>query len=346
MIIHSVFIAVPVAIMPVTARDDSSILPRYETAVRNPGSLIMRSDTLPPAYDTVRADDPGPEPGEDIDGFPAALHRSRSQFYLASPDHSPVLRAADSDAQPAPNHNNSRPTFEISPPTFNISPQTLNSSPQTLSISQQTLNNTPSDEAQASAQSAASCNADSVSTLASPAAPPPEQPPEKSARASEHCLAVASHPASLHERLANSRITDKVRSIFHARSSSSHSRHHRRNRSSCSSAGLQPPPEIRRRPSSVTRSMTPPPARIHEPIGVHEPIGAHVSAPRRSSAAPSSGYSLHSPSQPVEGEARFAGGLDHQRNMHAPRPPPTAMLQSPGSPHRNPTPIASPLITH
>ncbi|KAJ2841550.1 hypothetical protein IWW36_006225, partial [Coemansia brasiliensis] len=109
--VHSIFIGVPVSIMPVTARDDSNLLPRYETAVRNPGSLIMRSETLPPSYDaatlpsTSNAADAGGsdansgegglEPGEDVDGFPVALRRSCSQFYLASPDHSPLLCASD-----------------------------------------------------------------------------------------------------------------------------------------------------------------------------------------------------------------------------------------------------------
>ncbi|KAJ2460687.1 hypothetical protein GGI02_005731, partial [Coemansia sp. RSA 2322] len=53
MLIHSIFIAVPVSIMPVTARDDSNLLPRYEAALSNPGMVIMRSSTLPPAYDAI-----------------------------------------------------------------------------------------------------------------------------------------------------------------------------------------------------------------------------------------------------------------------------------------------------
>lgn len=52
-LVHSIFIAVPITITPVKARDDSHILPRYEAAVANPGTVIMRSNTLPPCYDTV-----------------------------------------------------------------------------------------------------------------------------------------------------------------------------------------------------------------------------------------------------------------------------------------------------
>ncbi|KAJ2011087.1 hypothetical protein IWW57_006732, partial [Coemansia sp. S610] len=122
MLIHSVFIAVPVTIMPVTARDDSNILPQYEAALRNPGTILMRSNTLPPAYDAlhptprgqnVAADQEQPgdthsdassdvpplslvEPGTEVNGFPAPLRRSRSQFYLASPDSTPPMRPVDS----------------------------------------------------------------------------------------------------------------------------------------------------------------------------------------------------------------------------------------------------------
>ncbi|KAJ1992818.1 hypothetical protein GGI25_003294 [Coemansia spiralis] len=92
MLIHSIFIAVPVSIMPVNARDDSSILPRYEAALSGP--VIMRSGTQPPSYDAI--DDARVEPGATVNGFPGPLHRSRSQFYLASPDHSPELHPADS----------------------------------------------------------------------------------------------------------------------------------------------------------------------------------------------------------------------------------------------------------
>ncbi|KAJ2894668.1 hypothetical protein IWW38_002505, partial [Coemansia aciculifera] len=129
MLVHSVFIAVPVSIMPVTARDDSNILPQYEAALRNPGTVLMRSNTLPPAYDAVnppaavpRAGNrgsrgsrapPAPatdtettasssssshsmvEQGTEVNGFPAPLHRSRSQFYLASPDSTPPMRPLD-----------------------------------------------------------------------------------------------------------------------------------------------------------------------------------------------------------------------------------------------------------
>ncbi|KAI7822297.1 hypothetical protein BX661DRAFT_187649 [Kickxella alabastrina] len=99
MLVHNIFIAVPVSIMPVTARDDSNILPRYETALLNPGTVIMRSSTLPPAYDLSAAAAaeqlcPAIGQGTDIDGFPGPLHRSESQFYLASPDISPPMSPA------------------------------------------------------------------------------------------------------------------------------------------------------------------------------------------------------------------------------------------------------------
>ncbi|KAI8320139.1 hypothetical protein GQ54DRAFT_298850 [Martensiomyces pterosporus] len=133
MLVHSIFIAVPVSIMPVTARDDTSILPLYETALLNPGTVIMRSGTQPPAYDAIsqasgmqetgndvsaaapvspagssRVARPpsgnspeylAVEPGTVVNGFPGPLHRTGSQFYLASPDSSPSMRPIDSAAR-------------------------------------------------------------------------------------------------------------------------------------------------------------------------------------------------------------------------------------------------------
>ncbi|KAJ2716841.1 hypothetical protein H4R19_000404 [Coemansia spiralis] len=96
MLIHSIFVAVPVSIMPVKAREDETLLPRYETAVLGSGTVIMRSSTLPPPYDAATT--PTVEPGHDVGGFPEPVQRTRTQFYLASPDHSPILRAAGAPA--------------------------------------------------------------------------------------------------------------------------------------------------------------------------------------------------------------------------------------------------------
>ncbi|KAJ2648193.1 hypothetical protein IWW40_004064 [Coemansia sp. RSA 1250] len=238
--IHSIFIGVPVSIMPVTARDDSNLLPRYETAVRNPGSLIMRSDTLPPSYDVATlpsashaesadassSDANGLEPGEDIDGFPSALRRSCSQFYLASPDHSPLLSASDpngqSEASTAVRQPQSRRASQISAPASNTGSTT-------------TL--------QACAM--ASPNNLSCQSL--------QQPQRR-----RYSAMVSAYPNSLHERLANSRISDKVRSIFHARSSSSH---HRRSCSNLRCGGSHQPSSSSRvlDPPAIPRPSTPPP---------------------------------------------------------------------------------------
>ncbi|KAJ2763893.1 hypothetical protein IWQ56_004686, partial [Coemansia nantahalensis] len=91
-LVHSIFVAVPVSIMPVKARDDETLLPRYEAAVLGPGTVIMRSSTLPPPYDAPPMSPV--EPGRDVRGFPEPQRRAQSQFYLASPDQSPSLRAA------------------------------------------------------------------------------------------------------------------------------------------------------------------------------------------------------------------------------------------------------------
>ncbi|KAJ1962474.1 hypothetical protein GGI12_002632, partial [Dipsacomyces acuminosporus] len=116
LLVHSIFIAVPVSIMPVTARDDTNLLPRYEAALHSPGTVLMRSGTQPPAYDTISIASgvneansnsgggdsaegtPAVQQGAVVDGFPGPLHRCGSQFYLASPDHSPAMRPRDSDA--------------------------------------------------------------------------------------------------------------------------------------------------------------------------------------------------------------------------------------------------------
>ncbi|KAJ2720640.1 RasGAP protein [Coemansia sp. Benny D115] len=127
-LLHSIFIAVPVSIMPVTARDDSNLLPRYETAVMNPGIVIMRSNTLPPSYDVIakhqkapeqNAEAQRPEPlaveeGVDLDGFPGPLHRSRSQFYLASPDASPPLTPITTVLDTPPEPTSTPPPSEVS----------------------------------------------------------------------------------------------------------------------------------------------------------------------------------------------------------------------------------------
>ncbi|ORX74395.1 hypothetical protein DL89DRAFT_264280, partial [Linderina pennispora] len=110
LLVHSIFIAVPVSIMPVTARDDTNILPRYEAALLNPGTIIMRSSTQPPSYDAIASSEedevllelarPTPpaisrqlsvEPRIEVNGFPNSLQRTGSQFYLASPDSSPRM---------------------------------------------------------------------------------------------------------------------------------------------------------------------------------------------------------------------------------------------------------------
>ncbi|KAJ2452169.1 hypothetical protein EV183_003096 [Coemansia sp. RSA 2336] len=243
--IHSIFIGVPVSIMPVTARDDSNLLPRYESAVRNPGSLIMRSDTLPPSYDAATLpatcsagsssssssgadglepgeDADGLEPGEDVDGFPNALRRSRSQFYLASPDHSPLLSASDANDQSDASTAVQLPlsASQVSAPASNAaSTSTLEAAGSSRNLSCQSL----------------------------------QQPQRR-----RYSAIVSAYPNALHERLANSRISDKVRSIFHARSSSAH---HRRSCSNLRCGGSHQPGSSDRAvdPPDIPRPSTPPP---------------------------------------------------------------------------------------
>ncbi|KAJ2156829.1 hypothetical protein GGF46_004928 [Coemansia sp. RSA 552] len=199
-LIHSVFIAVPVSIMPVTARDDSYLLPRYEVAIQNPGTVIMRSDTLPPAYDSVSPRHAPPEfvaPGEDVDGFPGALRRSQSQFYLASPDSSPRLRplgSADVSQLPGASSSTIAAPESLEQPAFTDEP--------------------------------------------SPTSP----------------LEIAKHHNSLASAIVededgsrrNSKMSDKMRAIFHSRSSSASSiAQHTRSRSSSNLHPMTPPPPLR-----------------------------------------------------------------------------------------------------
>ncbi|KAJ1950981.1 hypothetical protein FBU59_000419 [Linderina macrospora] len=119
MLVHSIFIAVPVSIMPVTARDDTNLLPRYEAALLNPGTIIMRSGTQPPSYDAITSSDDDEisqeltrpiapaisrqlsvEPRIELNGFPTSLQRTGSQFYLASPDSSPTMSPVDEATVP------------------------------------------------------------------------------------------------------------------------------------------------------------------------------------------------------------------------------------------------------
>ncbi|KAJ1877002.1 hypothetical protein LPJ57_004179 [Coemansia sp. RSA 486] len=180
MLVHSIFIAVPVSIMPVTARDDTNILPRYETALLNPGTIIMRSNTLPPTYDAAISSSqpslsessgntavvPRPEVNQcaEVDGFPCPLHRNRSQFYLASPDNSPPLQPISTSDIPSSTSLSSEPNSTAAPTI-------------------------------------------SVDTLAD------------NSRRSSACSS-SKHPSSLHDLLSNNKLSDKVRSIFHSRHNS------------------------------------------------------------------------------------------------------------------------------
>ncbi|KAJ2551644.1 hypothetical protein EV175_003614, partial [Coemansia sp. RSA 1933] len=148
MLIHSIFIAVPVSIMPVTAQDESSILPRYEPTLvaGHGGAVLMRSNTQPPAYDAVvrrcrpvaqpsAATPSSPAaivgPGTMVDGFPGPIHRSGSEFYLASPDSSPQLQPIGSTVPAVPMHDHlPEPQSTLDQPMHPLS-QTGNSSLQT-----------------------------------------------------------------------------------------------------------------------------------------------------------------------------------------------------------------------
>ncbi|KAJ2496916.1 hypothetical protein GGH96_005491 [Coemansia sp. RSA 1972] len=167
-LVHSVFVAVPVCVQPVSARDEASILPRYEGG----GVVIMRSETLPPAYGEG---EDGLDVGEDVDGFPSALRRSRSQFYLASPDHSPRMGAARDGSETLDDPE----TLPDGSETLQSS-ETLQETSEIMSLSALPLPNSTH-------------NASSALTL------PPRDPPTK------HCP---------QERRTH-RVADKVKSIFH-----------------------------------------------------------------------------------------------------------------------------------
>ncbi|KAJ1797388.1 hypothetical protein LPJ59_003174 [Coemansia sp. RSA 2399] len=297
MLIHSIFIAVPVSIMPVTAQDESSILPRYEptlTAGPGGGVVLMRSNTQPPAYEAVAcrnsragpmpqqsnaggarlanasgATPPPPPlsplamvgPGTVVDGFPGPIHRSGSQFYLASPDSSPPLQPVECVQ---------------------------------ASSSAQTNNGALLSDT----------NTGSVATDS-----------RRSSRSESRRGSVSSKAASLHEILAGSKLSDKVRSIFHARTPSTsstnhhhHSRHHSRDANHTTH-------------DSIRRPVTPP--VIHDP---------HHS----SSVAPAMvhlGYDLHqSPPYPSHAYALSPPGIvDAEISSlpvpHTIRPPPEALLR-------------------
>ncbi|KAJ2834586.1 hypothetical protein GGI24_000326 [Coemansia furcata] len=291
MLIHSVFIAVPVTIMPVTARDDSNILPQYEAALRNPGTLLMRSNTLPPAYDAVpptapprvaghnRAADqlsaeqqPGDsaatqsdaasessaetvpsmvEPGTEINGFPVPLRRSRSQFYLASPDHTPPMRALDAHTiivdMPEPRttasgsrasnhpHRSSLSAMMSAHPDECLDDSTPLPLPLAPFILDQQQHGVGRSHGNASEALIDSCR-DSLYRTESRA----------STTSSTRRL------SSLGDRLVNNKITDKVRSIFHTRtrsSSSGASDIRRHSNASCIDVGRH----------HSARPMTPPP---------------------------------------------------------------------------------------
>ncbi|KAJ1729842.1 hypothetical protein LPJ61_003327 [Coemansia biformis] len=220
MLIHSIFVAVPVAIMPVKAREEDSLLPRYETAVLNPGTVIMRSSTLPPPYDTAT---PTVEPGHDVGGFPEPVQRTRSQFYLASPDHSPMLRASGSPAVGDDERGSASTSYTPLQPLYSLLPARL------------------------AGDAYAGCGMPAKDECGM------EDQPVR--------------PPSLHERLANSRISGKMRAIFHSRTPSSSSSHHsgcaRRHSRNSTGSGLAAD-----MPSELQRSDSLPPV-IREPPLVH-----------------------------------------------------------------------------
>ncbi|KAJ2743770.1 hypothetical protein GGI20_003493 [Coemansia sp. BCRC 34301] len=311
MLIHSVFIAVPVTIMPVTARDDSNILPQYEAALRNPGTILMRSNTLPPAYDAVnppatpragnrdttsaarRSGDndaaqgdesgcstasvplrPVVEPGTEVNGFPAPLHRSRSQFYLASPDSTPPMRPLDASTAPADSSESSSMARDRTHRS-SISAM-ISAHPDDISL------------------------LDDDSSMPLPLPLPPfafEQQHgvgRSHGNASEAHLDSCRHSlyrtesrtsttsstrrlSSLGDRLINSKIADKMRSIFHTRARSSSmgiSDIRRHSNASCIEVGYQP----------SARSITPPPL-VPSFRQQSDSYSATMPGPRRSSVA-------------------------------------------------------------
>ncbi|KAJ2457283.1 hypothetical protein GGF42_002773 [Coemansia sp. RSA 2424] len=322
MLIHSVFIAVPVTIMPVTARDDSNILPQYEAALRNPGTILMRSNTLPPAYDVVnppapampavpragirvsaarrpgdgnamQSDEPGSsssrsavsvpshpmvEPGTEVNGFPVPLRRSRSQFYLASPDSTPPMRPLDASAAPV----------DLPEPSSMAYDRTHRSSISAMMSAHP--NDIPS--------------LDGDSSMPLPFPLPSflfEQQQQQQCgvgqslgNASEVHIDSCRHSlyrtesrtsttsstrrlSSLGDRLVNNKIADKMRSIFHTRTRSSStglSDIRRHSNASCIDVGYQ----------HTARSMTPPPLvpSFHESSDIYP---STMPTPRRSSVA-------------------------------------------------------------
>ncbi|KAJ2515439.1 hypothetical protein GGI11_003764 [Coemansia sp. RSA 2049] len=232
MLIHSIFIAVPVSIMPVSARDESSILPRYEPSLAGPGcgTVLMRSNTLPPAYDAVvrrRSSRPHPSnrdasdagdtpaaasspsdvvgPGTLVGGFPGPLHRSGSQFYLASPDSTPPLQPTGAASQTSSSDN----------ALSSSSSETVHDPPLSLpqaAIDQEQLRLSPvntTDTANDTLEDHKCLRSGGTGRRAS----------------------TSSKQTSLHDLLAGAKISaDKVRSIFHSRASSTSSATHHRHR--------------------------------------------------------------------------------------------------------------------
>ncbi|KAJ2570662.1 hypothetical protein IW140_002088 [Coemansia sp. RSA 1813] len=322
MLIHSIFIAVPVSIMPVTARDESNILPRYEPTLAGPGgAVLMRSNTQPPAYDAVvcRYGHPGGRlrqsdrnsnvarrplvhgsnasshasatssagpstpaamvgPGTVVDGFPGPIHRSGSQFYLASPDSSPPLQPVGTSSSHASSPDNaySSSTAQTIHETTEQLPQVVLDQPM-LQLTQTSTNTTT-----ASVPSAANTH---VAANASGSRRSSRSGGDGESRRGS----VSSKAASLHDILAGSKISDKVRSIFHARTSSTSSvsnghqnrpTHHRHSRQHSRETNLTRY-EASQQPNC--RSMTPPPARVHN----SQCNGGGGVSPRHSSVGPS-----------------------------------------------------------
>ncbi|KAJ2658884.1 hypothetical protein IWW48_003784 [Coemansia sp. RSA 1200] len=301
MLIHSIFIAVPVSIMPVSARDESSILPRYEPSLAGPGcgAVLMRSNTLPPAYDAVvrrRPSRPHPSdrdasetddtpaaasspsdvvgPGTLVGGFPGPVQRSGSQFYLASPDSTPPLQPTGAASQTSSSDN----------ALSSSSSETVHDPP--LSLPQAAMDQAPLRLSPVNTTDTANDTLEDHKCLRSGGT---------SRRAS-----TSSKQPSLHDLLAGAKISaDKVRSIFHARAAStstathhrhrhthSHGHSHSRNNSREDNA-----PEHedlnKRRPISYCSPSTPPPpsARARDLLCDQRSDGS--ANPRPSSAAPS-----------------------------------------------------------
>ncbi|KAJ1948758.1 hypothetical protein EC988_005046, partial [Linderina pennispora] len=322
LLVHSIFIAVPVSIMPVTARDDTNILPRYEAALLNPGTIIMRSSTQPPSYDAIASSEedevslelarPTPpaisrqlsvEPRIEVNGFPNSLQRTGSQFYLASPDSSPRMSPEEDATVPLGDMSSDdiplALTAEVSkrlsiteapgggiiiavPPLPPSADAVSAGGPAPIdSVSTNPFINRAKARMGADELPTADC---SVSSPSGPLPAPSSRvrrasvasnvssasrPSNSSGRPASQSSHTSNRSSSLHERLASSKFSEKMRSIFHARGSMGGSLDLGK------SGGVTPPLPVQSAPEEV---VSPVPVPCQE-SGIAQPPRAHMAKP-------------------------------------------------------------------